>query len=152
MSESSKARESSDKKDSKNINISFSMKKRHLLIGGIGLATVAVLTFGFSVLIPTKLESAYASCKSESRLFEFYSTLDPDGKALYLDGAGEESKGLLTEDLSCAISEVGVPESVISRMNGTTALMGQQEATFNGITARWFYHPSNGLDISFETN
>lgn len=139
-------------RNTKSSNDSFTLTLNKKVVTGV-VGVIAAVAIGFTVIevaVPTKLESAYASCKSELPLFEFYSTLDPDGKALYLDGAGEESKGLQIEELTCAIIEVGVPESVISRMNGTTALMGQQEATFNGITARWFYHPSNGLDISFE--
>jgi hypothetical protein len=102
------------------------------------------------VVIPTKLESAHAECVDANPRFADYSSLDDDGKGLFLDGAGDKSVGLVVSDLACVITKVGVPESVMSRMDTTTALMGQQEATFDGITVRWSYHPSNGLDMSFE--
>ena len=144
------SKKSTKKLKSTSESISFTINKKMVTIVVGAIAAVAV---GFTVLVvavPTKLESSYAKCVEENPRFADYSSLDEDGRGLFLDGAGDESVGLVISDLSCAIMSVGVPDSVISRMDSTTSLMGQQEATFDGITVRWSYHPNNGLDISFE--
>jgi|688.fasta_scaffold52720_3 hypothetical protein len=144
------SKKTTKKGKSTNESLSFTLNKK-VVTGVVGV--IAAVAIGFTVLVvavPTKLESAHANCVDENPRFADYSALDDDGKGLFLDGAGDKSLGLVISDLSCVITSVGVPDSVISRMDSTTSLMGQQEATFDGITVRWSYHPSNGLDISFE--
>lgn len=146
----SKKTKSIDKSSNKLISFTLSRKVLWSIMGG-----VVALAIGVGVLllaVPTKLESAHAECVGDNPRFAEYSSLDDDGRGLFVDGAGEKSVGLTVSDLACVITSVGVPNSVISRMDTTTALMGQQEATFDGITVRWSYHPSNGLDLSFEMN
>ena len=46
---------------------------------------------------------------------------------------------------------MGRRDSVIARLDSTSALMGQQEATWSDLIARWTFHPDNGLDIIIET-
>lgn len=138
------------KKQTKSDSVSFSLNRKVLLILAGTVAVIAVGATALFVLVPTKLESAHALCVEANPRFADFSALDGDGKGLFVDGAGDESLGLIVSDLSCIISNVGVPDSIVSRMNTTTALMGQQEATFDGITVRWTYHPNNGLDMSFE--
>lgn len=50
-------------------------------------------------------------------------------------------------DLVCMFLEFDTPSSVTAQMDSTTAMMGSQEASGNGFTYRWSYHPDNGLDI-----
>jgi hypothetical protein len=141
---------STAKDKSSNGSISFSLNRK-VLFGVLGAASVLAIGITvFALGVPTKLESAHVQCVGENPRFAKYSALDDDGKGLFVDGAGDKSVGLIASDLACVITTVGVPDSVISRMNTTTALMGQQEATFDGITVRWSYHPNNGLDMSFE--
>jgi len=149
MSENT-SKKSTKKGKSANESLSFTLNKK-VVTGVVG--AVAAVALGYTVLVvavPTKLESSHAKCVEENPRFADYSALDEDGRGLFLDGAGDESVGLVISDLSCAIMSVGVPDSVVSRMDSTTSLMGQQEATFDGITVRWSYHPNNGLDLSFE--
>jgi ABC-type dipeptide/oligopeptide/nickel transport system ATPase component len=144
------SKKSTKKSKSATDSVSFSINRKIVfgVVGVIGAVAVGATVLAFAV--PTKLESAHAQCVNENPRFADYSALDDDGKGLFLDGAGDESLGLVISDLSCAINSVGVPDSVVSRLSTTTALMGQQEATFDGITVRWSYHPNNGLDMSFE--
>lgn len=76
--------------------------------------------------------------------------LEDDGASLFLDGAGEDGEGLQVPVLACYLSELDVPDSVIRRMEGTRALDGMQEATWDEFTARWSYHPDSGMDIIVE--
>lgn len=74
--------------------------------------------------------------------------VDVDEAGLFVDGEGDESAGAGIEDLVCLLVALEVPDSVISRMDSTTSLMGVQEASFRGLDLSWTYHPSNGLDFS----
>ncbi len=110
-----------------------------LLISALGL-------LANSLLAPTKLESAVEKCfKSNASV-----SVDEDGKGLFLDGKGDKSSGVSVEDTVCVLKFLDVPDSVISRMSNTTALMGQQSANWDDLNVLWTYHPSNGLDLSFE--
>jgi hypothetical protein len=108
---------------------------------GLGFALQAV--FG-----EPRLGVAVQSCGLELEEFLY---LDDDGQGLYLDGEGAGSSGLEVEDVVCVVSALDAPDSVVSRMANTTALMGQQTAKWDGVTALWSYHPNRGLDINFET-
>jgi hypothetical protein len=125
-------------------------KRRLKPLLGIGAAVlVGGLAVGFALTIftgPTKLESTVESCSLESSAA---AALDDDGRGLYLDGKGEESSGLGIASMACVLNELEVPSSVISRIDNTSSNMGQQTATWKGITALWTYHPDNGFDINF---
>lgn len=113
-----------------------------VIVGGVALGLLVT-----SLAAPTKLEAAVQSCLLGSNSSV---SLDEDGKGLYLDGKGKESQGIRVEDTVCVLSALKVPGSVTSRMSNTTALMGQQTADWDDITAMWTYHPNNGIDISLE--
>ena len=75
-----------------------------------------------------------------------------EGNTLLIDGDGEgETDNANVIQTVCLIGELEIPDSVIARMESTSSLMGQQEATWNDYTAYWTYHPDNGLDIIIET-
>ena len=94
---------------------------------------------------PTALQTAYENCNGPST---FGLSIDEDGKGMFLDMQGEEDiLGADYSDISCILSELDVPDSVLSQMSNTTALMGTQTATWDNISANWTYHPDRGLDI-----
>jgi len=117
---------------------------------GIGAAVVVGgLAIGFALTVftaPTALESSVENCFLKESSF---AALDEDGKGLYLDGEGDESSGLPIALMACVLGELEVPDSVISRIDNTSSNMGQQTATWDGITALWSYHPNSGFDINF---
>ena len=122
-------------------------KLKGFVFGGVALGLLAVGGVVFVSMAPTKLESAVESCSLERNL---YLTLDSDGKGLYLDGDGDENPGMNISEIVCVLSYLEVPNSILSRMDNTTALMGQQIGSWDGISVLWSYHPSNGLDISLD--
>lgn len=124
-----------------------SKAKQALIFGGALVAVAAIALVAITMGGPTKLQSAAETCLVDVNI---YASLDDDGKGLYLDGEGEESPGVNIYEQLCVLEELKVPDSVISRMSNTTSLMGQQEGSWDGVTALWTYHPSNGLDISLE--
>lgn len=144
-----------------NSNESHSEDGANISTGGVSPSAVALTAvlvivlgtaLGFllhNLFGQTKLEVAVQSCGLESGESIF---LDQDGQGLYVDGEGDNTEGLEVEDVVCIVSALDAPDSVVSRMANTTALMGQQTAKWDGITALWNYHPDSGLDINFETN
>lgn len=128
-------------------NSSKPKRRQALIVGGALIAAAATALVAVTMAGPTKLQSAAETCLVDSNI---YVSLDDNGKGLYLDGEGEESAGVNIYDQLCVLNELKVPDSVISRMSNTTSLMGQQEGSWEGITALWTYHPSNGLDISLQ--
>jgi hypothetical protein len=98
---------------------------------------------------PTKLEGAVETC---GLINSSFTSLDEDGKGLFLDGEGEESSGIAVQSSLCVLEELEMPDSILSRISNTTSSMGQQEGSWNDVTILWNYHPNNGLDISFNLN
>ena len=73
------------------------------------------------------------------------------GAGLDIDGAaGFLGSGAAFPDQQCILDELGAPATVASRMQGTRALDGTQEAEWDDIIVRWTYHPDNGLDSVIE--
>lgn len=91
-------------------------------------------------------EGAAETCSSRFDVEDPFITVDEAG--LYIDGAGEGSTGANLECIVSILTFLEVPNSIITRMDSTTALMGVQEANYEGMTLSWTYHPENGLDIS----
>lgn len=124
------------------------------LVAGLGVLALAVAgAISFQMLTaPTVLQQVVEKCglsdKAEDGTVGI--ALDNDGKGLYLDGMGDESDGLSYEEISCVLFALDVPQSVVSRMDNTNSLMGQQEASWSKIRALWTYHPNSGFDVSLE--
>ena len=53
----------------------------------------------------------------------------------------------MIERIACSLGEIGTPDHVIAQMDGTRALDGMREAEWDGFTAKWTYHPDDGLDV-----
>lgn len=108
-------------------------------------AAVVGLSLGsMNLSSSTALETAVDNCTVRP----FGISLDDDGKGLFIDGEGEGSFGVSTQDTLCILRSIDVPDSVLSRISNTSALMGQQSAEWDGINASWSYHPDNGLDLN----
>jgi hypothetical protein len=73
--------------------------------------------------------------------------LGDDGHTLILDSEGEDSAGAAIADVYIVLAALDAPESVIAQMGSTRALDGTRDATWNGMTATWTYHPDDGLDL-----
>jgi hypothetical protein len=95
------------------------------------------------------LQKAYDTCSSGG--YRSGIELADQGRSILIDGEPQDSTvGASISDIFCVLDALDVPDSVIARMERTTALQGQQEATWSGLIARWTYHPDNGLDIIIE--
>ena len=72
------------------------------------------------------------------------------GKTLTLTTAGKGGKSASytdIEDVACVLAKLEVPSYVVSHIDSTRALDGQQTDEWDGISARWTYHPEDGLHL-----
>jgi hypothetical protein len=68
---------------------------------------------------------------------------------LLFDTKGKEDiTGDRLEDVVCVLSKLGIPKSVTAHMDATRALDGQQTDEWDGIKARWSYHPDSGMRLT----
>lgn len=118
-------------------------------LGAIGLLAVTVLTVA---IILAKKDTEFVKIENSCpATFPATLTVGDKGKTLMLDSAGgasHEQTDVTT--LVCVLAAVKTPDAVVNRMSHTNALAGQQEASWDGYTAHWTYHPDNGLDLVIE--
>jgi len=122
----------------------------------VTIATVlAVILLGVAAyLLVTRAMGSSASsvlstCTSEVRAADSATLSADEESILYSTGKSVDSSDLLMQ--RCLLRETGAPSAVERRIGNTRALDGTQEATWEGWTAFWTYHPDNGLDITFST-
>lgn len=71
------------------------------------------------------------------------------GKSLFLDTKGtDDREGDPIEYVSCILGKLNTPDYVVRHIDSTRALDGQQIEEWDGIKARWTYHPDDGLQIT----
>ena len=113
----------------------------------VGVALLGGAIFAFSGAGGPNLSSALSAC-GLSETAEGV-TLGDGGKALFLDGEGEEDwSGMSYSDQICVLDELKVPEIVMKQMEKTSSLMGVQDAEWDGLSAKWTYHPDKGFELS----
>lgn len=120
-------------------------KWRKVLVGGmIGAValTVAGGVYSLSGASTPRFERAADACEVPWLLI-----LGDDGRTMTISGGGEKETMYSIEDIACILDELEVPDSMLSRMDSTRALDGQQVGEWDGITARWTYHPEPGLSL-----
>ncbi|MBP8880676.1 MAG: membrane lipoprotein lipid attachment site-containing protein [Dermatophilaceae bacterium] len=89
-----------------------------------------------------RFDSARLSCLAVGDLAD-------GGKTLLFDTKGKEDiTGDRLEDVVCVLSKLGIPKSVTAHMDATRALDGQQTDEWDGIKARWSYHPDSGMRLT----
>ncbi|MSR99272.1 hypothetical protein FYJ28_10615 [Arthrobacter sp. BL-252-APC-1A] len=126
-------------------------KKTPFLWAGAGLAAGLILGIGIAQIdLGTQsqaLSQAVAECAVED---EIWIELGDEGQSLSMDTEGEESSGASYSDVVCVLDELGMPDSVSSRMSNTRALDGRQEAQWGEFSATWGYHPDSGMNVVIE--
>ena len=84
-----------------------------------------------------------------------WATVGSDGSYLEIDtnpyNRDNYSDSSAISAIITVTEELGLPDSLISSMSSTTALMGRQSETFDdlGIKVEWAYHPDNGLEVIY---
>jgi len=119
-----------------------------LLIGIVlGLWVLPAIGSAVGSVGPTAIETALETCDVSPG---GYFALGDDGTSLSMQTEGAESPGADLADVACVLTEVDVPDSVLTRIDSTRALDGRQEASWDDLDASWGYHPDDGLDLVLE--
>jgi hypothetical protein len=72
------------------------------------------------------------------------------GASLTIDTKGkEDSSGASWDDAACVLTAMKVPDSVVAKIDATSALQGRQTAAWDTVEASWTYHPDSGVKIIF---
>jgi hypothetical protein len=107
---------------------------------------ILLLLLGTGVLSPNPLKTAYDSCGLDLVL-ETY--LEDGDRTLTVDTKGEDDLfGASYVDYLCVLGSLNTPSRITSRMDGTSALDGQQTDSADGLTYFWKYHPDSGIQLT----
>lgn len=89
-----------------------------------------------------RLKDAYARCEASdsSNTLE----LGDDGTTIVIDTHSQYGS---TTAMNCVLSELNTPQSIEAQIGRTTAMMGVQDATHDGLQYSWSYHPKNGVNM-----
>ena len=123
-----------------------------LKVALIAAAVLVVAILGIrlvNTLSVSPLEKAAEACELPKLI-----VLADEGKTMMLHVAGEDGRefgDVTIDEVACILSETDVPTSVVSHIDSTRALDGQQTAEWGKIAARWSYHPSSGLNLVLTT-
>lgn len=121
-----------------------------LLAAGAAAAVVLVATNQPGQLSPeaeaaaSPLAAAVDACNLTAS--PHVDVLDND-HTLAIQGDGDETGGLQIGSVACLLTEVGVTDAVVARMDRTRALDGTQDATWGDYEASWTFHPDAGLNV-----
>jgi len=88
--------------------------------------------------------AAFAKAKEECGVVAGYLVEDA-GKTLVLTVGGAF---VSTSAAACVFDKLGVPDAVRQHVSTTRALDGQQTDSWTGYSARWTYHPDDGLQMT----
>ena len=97
---------------------------------------------------PTKLEAVVTKC------YPITARTQDLGHTLTLSNVdAKENPGPDDMDtLACVLRGLDTPSSVIDHMSTTRAMDGQQTDSWNGMNARWTYHPDHGMNLTLTDN
>lgn len=131
----------------------FLIAGRSLAVGSLVLAlsgctgATAILAEGPS---PSPTSSPDKRFKIAAQKCGITGAIGDNAKSLSFDTPGEDDygEGDELEKLVCVLGRLSVPDYVMAHIESTRALDGQQTDEWDGIQARWTYHPDDGLALT----
>lgn len=124
-------------------------RSRTMLVAAAAAIVVIGALVAFLALrdTSTRLEKAAKACSVSG-------VIDDDGHTLSLRRvAAKEDPGRVSlVDYDCVLGELGVPRAVKDHMGSTRALDGTQTDEWDGLKARWTYHPDDGISMTITEN
>lgn len=131
----------------------------------IGALVVSVLAVGglLYVLLGDRAHQAPVTPVSappdrSAALKEVRNTCDDTGSISLADGGrtliidGGRSPSTQTYMMNCALDHLGASRAIREHVATTRALDGQQTESWPGYTARWTYHPDDGLRMTIQVS
>ena len=116
----------------------------------LGASLAAVLLAGCAAPAPaapstpqkTRFQRVAGECKMDGAVAD-------QGRTLIFDTKGnDDASGHDMADVACVLNLLLIPQAVVTHIDSTRALDGQQTDTWQGINARWTYHPDSGLTLT----
>lgn len=119
-----------------------------LICGGLVLIIIAIAYVSGWSLTGPDFRKIYSQFHSPS-----YAQVATDGSYLEIDTNKYDRDGYIDSDAMDMVKDVnrilGLPDSVLKRMEQTRALDGTQSFAKKGLTVRWTYHPDKGLEVIY---
>lgn len=126
---------------------------------------VCIAVFGAVFAVVTSQNSAKeaaAQASEAARLAKFTTALEhctfagnvsvtDGGQTMIIRGkptAGTDTLDGVDKQTACVLKELQIPGSVTSQIGNTRAIDGVQSGSWDDITAKWTYHPDNGLNMT----
>jgi hypothetical protein len=118
----------------------------------IGLSTLDgehAATAAAAPVTDERLGLTHATCLDYFTGADEYLTLADGGQTLLVDtNPTDYEYGDAPGALICVLRELQTPQSIVSRVERTTAMQGVQDGEHDGIAYSWTYHPDNGTEIT----
>lgn len=96
----------------------------------------------------TVLERAARACTPQGQTGLAGVEIADSGDTLILRASNEEYANV--NSVVCVLRRLDTPEAVVQHVDTTRALDGQQTDEWDGVKARWTYHPEAGLQMVIE--
>lgn len=114
------------------------------------IVMVAVMLLGCSA----NFKSIRKGLVDEDSSAVIYCEVAEDGSYLTIDPNLSDTDGYFNDEAFEAVKatneKLGLPDSVLEKMESTSGLDGVQTAEHNGIIVSWSYHPNYGLEVMYE--
>lgn len=62
----------------------------------------------------------------------------------------KDRTGVPLDGLACIAVELGMTRAVVAHLDRTNALSGEQQDAWPGYTARWTFHPDDGVNMTIQ--
>ena len=122
--------------------------RKPLLIGAAAALVLALGAGGYAIYTnatkPTPIEAAAEKCQTVAQP-------EDDGHTLTIRRASAKEDAGPDDliDMACVMGVLKTPNRVMDHMSQTRALDGTQTDSWEDLTARWTYHPDNGMTATF---
>ena len=120
----------------------------------IALAAIVVVVVGFGAYLVFGRDARPSLTAAEQKCNDGRTDaqLGDGGKTLIINSSGDPIKSIVdTQTVSCVLDYLKTPAAVRAHISSTRALDGQQTDSWAGYTARWTYHPDDGLQMTIRT-
>jgi hypothetical protein len=110
------------------------------------VVVATLVAIGGLIAVAAAVSADSSGLKEAADTCDMSVNLEDGGDSITFDTVGEtDTFGDDITDVACVLTELDVPESVIHQMDATRALDGMQTASWGDYTAKWNYHPDNGM-------
>ena len=126
---------------------------RAVLLSIIALSVVLLLAILWIYNRQSVFQKAIEDAGGKNHVGE-WAVASGDGKSLRVDTNPADEPNFYDPDALSAIEKInsalGLPDSLLQKMNATRAVDGRLTERYGRIKVSWTYHPDRGLEIVYE--